>query len=214
MEHDYQKEKNDELPKTEQQSGHFTATDLDQAEACLTEFLNHCKERNIDREKAGQIFFEAYDEFAARHEDRCVAYARKVFKNIANLEVQEYDRRCAKFAKVNTQMAVSDKDTYDLINTARAAGRFSNHPPGPQLTYVHPDYPPAFRLSADGMVFGEAVRFFEYWKRSHPTALPTNESRLACMADIEEMLRPAVDFAREEFIEEVMKSFALWKWGY
>ena len=191
----------------------LTKEEVDQYAPLLSEFINHCKERNISREMAGRIVFKAYDETVERERMRRVTFARKVFQKIAAREFEEYEHRCARFAELNAQMVLNDKETFDLINAARAAGRFSSYPSTSHLTFVCPKHPPAFRLCTDGMLFGEAVRFFEYWKRAHPTAEPTEESRLLCLADMEQMLLPADDFAKDDFVNVVMESFDLWKQG-
>jgi hypothetical protein len=180
----------------------------------LADFMKYCKENDIGREEAGRIMFSSYDRTLGKERARRVAFARNVFKRVAALEMEEYERRCARFDEFNSQTTGLSKETYDLINAARAAGKFSSYPSTSHLTFVCAGYPPMFRLDVNGMLFGEAVRFFEYWKRAHPTAEPTEESRLVCLADIDQMLAPAdADFPADDFVSVVMESFDLWKQG-
>jgi len=146
-------------------------------------------------------------------EDRQVAFARKVFQKVAQIEKEEYDRRCARFAELNSHMLPHDQETYDAINIARMEGRFSRYPSTSHLIYVGDGSGPAFRLRLDGLMFGEAVRFFEYWKRSNPTATPSDEFQLKCLADADGIVPQGTGHVRDEFIGMVMENFELWKLG-
>ncbi len=146
-------------------------------------------------------------------EARKVEFARKVFQRVAQIEKQEYDRRCARFAEFYSYMLPHDKETYDAINAARADGRFSRSSSTSHLTYVGDGNGPAFRLCLDGLMFGEAVRFFEYWKRSNPNTTPSDESQLKCLADAEGIVPQGLGHVRDEFVGKVMENFELWKLG-
>lgn len=144
---------------------------------------------------------------------RRVAFARKVFQRVAELERQEFEYRRARFAEINAYMLPHDKETYDAINAARAAGRFSHYPSTSHLTYSGDGSGLSFRLCLNSLPFGEAVRFFEYWKNLNPTATPTDEFKLKCLADADGVVPQEGNYARDEFLEKVMENFELWKLG-
>ncbi len=94
-----------------------------------------------------------------------------------------------------------DQQIFDDILAAREAGRFcywARGGPGP------------FMLDPRNEPFEEAVHFLEYWKRTNPTATPTEESRHRCLTEADTLEPPVDSFSKDEFIWRVSENFDYW----
>lgn len=141
--------------------------------------------------------------------------ARKLFWKVIELEQQMYDERRARFAELEERMRALDKLTSDMLDAARASGRLSRYLSTPQFGYPANGHPGTFRLLPTDQLslFQSAVRFFEHWKRANPTATPSPDSHLRCIAHAELLMTPTPDFPKCEFVMMVSENFELWRMG-
>lgn len=130
------------------------------------------------------------------------AFARKAFKEVAELQRKSYEDRCERAAMLHAPTHPGDQEMFDQINAARAAGRFS---------YWARGGPGPFMLMPGNGPFEEAVYFFEHWKRLNPAATPTEESHQKCLAEADTLVPPQASFSKDEFMMRVSENFDLWK---
>jgi hypothetical protein len=135
------------------------------------------------------------------------AFAREVFKRVAELHRRAYEDRWERFARLNDPTdpgvrGMFDQQMFDHIIAAREAGRFS---------YWARGGPGPFMLMPGNEPFEEAVHFFEYWKRTNPAATPTEESRQRCLAEADTLVPPEDSFSKDEFMMRVSENFDYWK---